>query len=118
MAAPVAATALDTYKLTRNRAFLEESYKPCSRWGAWLARHRDRRGLNLVELFCEYHTGHDNSARLRGLPKQCRGLDAKNCPDIPGLPWLAPDLSATLFGGRVALSEIASLLGDEKAANE
>lgn len=118
MVVPIAATALDTYKLTRNRSFLEESYRACSRWDDWLARYRDRRGLNLVELFCEYDTGHDNSARVRGLPKQCPGLDAKNCPEIPGMPWLAPDLSATLFGGRVALGEMASVLGDDKASKE
>lgn len=118
MVVPIAATALDTYKLTHNRGFLEETYQACSRWDAWLARYRDRRGLNLIELFCEYDTGHDNSARVRGLPKQCPGLDARNCPDIPGMPWLAPDLSATLFGGRIALSEIASILGDEKASKE
>jgi hypothetical protein len=118
MVVPIAATALDTFKLTRSRAFLEESYRACSRWDGWLIRYRDRRGQNLVELFCEYDTGHDNSARLRGLPKQCPGLDAKNCPDIPGMPWLAPDLSATLFGGRVALAEMASILGDTKAASE
>ena len=118
MVVPIAATALDTYKLTRNRAFLQESFTACSRWDAWLARYRDRRGLNLVELFCEYDTGHDNSARVRGLPKQCPGLDARNCPDLPGMPWLAPDLSATLFGGRVALSEMASILGDAKAASQ
>ena len=28
-------------------------------------------GTGLIELFCEFDTGHDNSRRLAGLPKGC-----------------------------------------------
>ena len=42
--------------------------------------------------------------------------DAGTMPDLDILPILAPDLSAMRFQGRVALKEIAALLGWEKEA--
>jgi len=58
-------------------------------------------------LFCEYDSGHDNGPRFaHGLPKECPDGDARRCPDFPGLPFLAPDLSATVYGGRIALGKM------------
>jgi hypothetical protein len=111
MVVPIAATALETAELTGDEAFLQRAYDACARWDGWLARHRDTRGTGLCEAFCEYDTGHDNSPRFRGLPKRCPGDDASRCPQAGGLPYLAPDLSATVYGGRRALAGMADRLG-------
>lgn len=113
---PIAATALETAILTGDESFLAEAYEACSRWDEWLAAHRDSRGVGLSEAFCEYDTGHDNSPRFAGLPKQCPDARPELCPDVAGLPYLAPDLSATLYGGRMALSRMAERLNRSSEA--
>jgi hypothetical protein len=74
-------------------------------------RYRNTRGTGLVEGFCTYDTGHDNSPRWAGMPNQCPEKDARICPSVPGLPRLCPDLSATVYGARVALAAMAKALG-------
>ena len=108
---PIAATALETADLTEDEAFLALAYDSCARWDHWLSRHRNSRGTGLCEAFCEYDTGHDNSPRFKDLPKRCPNDDPSNCPRAGKLPYLAPDLSATVYGGRRALSEMAGRLG-------
>lgn len=112
MVVPIAATALELYDRTRDREFLQQAYRACSRWDAWLAHYRNTRGTGLCEAFCEYDTGHDNSPRFKGKPKQCPNDDARICPKVEGLPYLAPDLSASVYGGRVALARMARELGN------
>ncbi|MGA7239959.1 MAG: hypothetical protein WBY44_30035 [Bryobacteraceae bacterium] len=107
MVVPIAATAWDLYLQNRNTAFLEKAYRACSRWDAWLVRYRNTRGTGLCEAFCTYDTGHDNSPRFLGKSRQCPDADARVCPKDDGLPYLAPDLSATVYGGRVALAAMA-----------
>jgi hypothetical protein len=107
MVVPIAATAWDLYRLNRDSAFLEKTYTACSRWDDWLMRYRNTRGTGLCEAFCTYDTGHDNSPRFAGKPAQCPNADARVCPKVEGLPYLAPDLSATVYGGRVALAAMA-----------
>ncbi len=116
MVVPIAATAYEVYERTQDARFLEESYGACSRWDAWLTKHRNTRGTGLCELFCEWDTGHDNSPRLKGLPQSCPGGEAKNLPQGNALPWLAPDLSATVYGGRVALAKMAAAMGKSNDA--
>lgn len=111
MVVPIAATAWETAQATGREDFLLQAYTACGRWDAWLMANRSTRGTGLCELFCEYDTGHDNSPRVRGLPRACPDGDARNCADVRKLPWLAPDLSATVYGGRVALAAMASALG-------
>jgi hypothetical protein len=108
---PIAATAFEVYQRTGDREFLEEAYDACIKWEAWLVRHRDTRGTGLCEVFCEWDTGHDNSPRLSDVPHGCPDGDASKCPATRNLPWIAPDLSATLFGGRIALANMAEALG-------
>ena len=117
MVVPIAATAWEVYQAQRDRHFLEEAYEACVRWDDWLARYRDTRGLGLCEAFCEYDTGHDNSPRFHGLPKECPEHDARVCPQADTLPFVAPDLSATVYGGRVALARMAGALGRPEEAN-
>jgi hypothetical protein len=111
MVVPIAKTAYETYLLYGDRDFLQDAYEACAKWDAWLARYRNTRGTGCCEAFCEYDTGHDNSPRFAGLPHQCDKGDARLCITDRTLPLLAPDLSATLYGGRMALASMAASLG-------
>ena len=116
MVVPIAATAWDLAQMAQEETFLAEAYSACSRWDAWLRRYRDTRGTGLVEAFCTYDTGQDNSPRWAGIPNRCEDGDARKCPPAPGSPRLCPDLSATVFGARVALSAMAEALGKKAEA--
>jgi hypothetical protein len=116
MVVPIAATAWDLYRQNRSASFLEKTYRACSRWDEWLVRYRNTRGSGLCEAFCTYDTGHDNSPRFLGKSRQCPQADARICPPDDGLPYLAPDLSATVYGGRIALAAAAREMGN--AADE
>jgi hypothetical protein len=111
MVVPIAATAWETSQITKNERLLESAYAACSRWDAWLRKYRDTRKTGLVEGFCTFDTGHDNSPRWKGMPNDCPGQDARVLPRVKGLPRLSPDLSATVYGGRVALASMARTLG-------
>jgi hypothetical protein len=111
MVVPIAATALETAELLNDESFLARAYTACAKWDAWLRTHRNTRGTGLCEAFCEYDTGHDNSPRFHGLPKKCLHDDARQCSPTGKLPYLAPDLSASVYGGRCALARMAELLG-------
>ncbi len=117
MVVPIAATGWDLARATGDSELLEVAYGACSRWDAWLMRYRNTRGTGLIEGFCTYDTGMDNSPRWKGIAPQCPHKDAKICPPIPTLPRLCPDLSATVFGARVALAEMASALGKQSEAD-
>lgn len=108
---PPAATALEIATRTGDQELLEAAYKACGRYDAFLMKYRNTRSTGLVEGFCTYDTGHDNSPRWSGIPNRCPDADARKYPDLPGMPWLSPDLSASTYGGRIALAKIAKLLG-------
>jgi hypothetical protein len=111
MVVPIAATALELARATGDDELLRKAYAGCSRWDDWLLRYRNTRRTGLVEGFCTYDTGHDNSPRWAGMPNQCPEKDARLCPQAAGLPRLCPDLSATVYGARVALAQMAKALG-------
>lgn len=111
MVVPIAATAWEVAQQTGDSELLQKAYDACSRWDGWLKRYRNTRQTGLCEAFCTYDTGHDNSPRWAGLPNRCADGDARKCPPVPSLPRLAPDLSATIYGGRVALAAMARALG-------
>jgi hypothetical protein len=116
MVVPIAATAWEISQLTGDDELLVTAYGSCSRWDAWLREYRDTRKTGLVEGFCTYDTGHDNSPRWAGIPDRCPDADARKCPAIATMPRLCPDLSATVYGGRVALSHMATALGKHAEA--
>ena len=95
-------------------------YDAGKRYDEWFVRNRDRAGRGLVEMYCEYDTGHDQSPRVTdgGIPHSCPGNDAVNMPDLPCMPISAVDLSATLYGNRIALAELAGRLGLDAEAAE
>jgi hypothetical protein len=111
MVVPIAATAWELAQATGDEALLAQAYRACSAWDAWLVRFRNTRGTGLVEGFCTYDTGHDNSPRWAGLPNQCPNKNAAAHHPLPALPRLCPDLSATVFGHRRALAAMARALG-------
>ncbi len=111
MVVPIATTAWELAHTTGDSELLQTAYNACSRWDAWLMRYRNTRGTGLVEGFCTYDTGMDNSPRWAGCANQCPNKDARQCPPNPTLPRLCPDLSATVYGGRVALATMARALG-------
>jgi hypothetical protein len=116
MVVPIAATAWEFAQLINDEAFLATAYLACSRWDAWLRQYRDTRKTGLVEGFCTYDTGHDNSPRWKGIPNRCPDADARKCPPLPTMPRLCPDLSATVYGGRIALAKMAGALGKKAEA--
>jgi len=98
MVVPIAATSWELARSTGDAELLDTAYRACSAWDAWLMRHRNTRGTGLIEGFCTYDTGHDNSPRWAGIPPQCPDKDAKKHAPISTLPRLCPDLSATVYG--------------------
>jgi hypothetical protein len=117
MVVPIAATAWELAQLLHDEQFLTKAYAACSRWDAWLRRYRDTRKTGLVEGFCTYDTGHDNSPRWKGIPNRCPKADARLSPDLASMPRLCPDLSATVYGARVALHAMALALGKRAEAD-
>jgi hypothetical protein len=111
MVVPLAATAWELAEATGDEELLHTAYDACARWDAWLQRFRNLRGTGLTEGFCTYDTGQDNSPRWSGIPPQCPDQDAKRFYPGLQLPRLCPDLSATTYGGRVALAQMAAALG-------
>lgn len=111
MVVPIAATALEVARHLKDEAFLLEAYTACGRWDDWLVQYRNTRGTGLVEAFCTFDTGQDNSPRWAGVSHECPDRDARKYAPRPSIPRLCPDLSATAFGGRVALAAMAKALG-------
>ena len=116
MVVPIAATAWELAVLTGDEELLAKAYNACGRWDAWLRQYRDTRKTGLVEGFCTYDTGHDNSPRWRGIPNRCPEADARKSPPLASMPRLCPDLSATVYGGRIALAAMAKALGKNDEA--
>ncbi|PZO92214.1 MAG: alpha-L-rhamnosidase [Sphingomonas sanxanigenens] len=116
MVVPIAATAWELARATGNEELLVAAYRACAAWDGWLMRYRNTRGAGLIEGFCTYDTGHDNSPRWAGLPNQCPNKDARRHAPIASLPRLCPDLSATVFGARRALAAMAKALGRDAEA--
>jgi hypothetical protein len=111
MVVPIAATAWELAHSTGDSELLDTAYRACAAWDNWLMRNRNTRGTGLIEGFCTYDTGHDNSPRWNGIPPQCPDKNAKRHAPIPTLPRLCPDLSATTYGARMALAAMARALG-------
>ena len=108
-----------------DEAFLPKCYRSVSAWVNWLSKTHMTRGTGLIEMFCGFDTGHDNSARLDGL--KYKGENQKNGKRVPGgiapddcdvLPMLAPDMNACFFGNLMSLSKMAELLGKPEEAAE
>ena len=114
------------WKTGRGEEDFRRIYQAGVAYDNWLGKNRDHRNLGLVEMFCEFDTGHDKSPRAAGLhPRNAasephpgvKDPDAGYMPEnYPAVPVIAPDLSAMRYQGRKALSELAALLGEENGA--
>lgn len=118
MVVPIARTAMELFAITRDHAFLCRAYDACAQWDLFLSRYRNTRRSGLCEMFCLWDTGHDKSPRLHAPADHCPDHDATRYWPNLNLPFLAPDLSATLYGGRIALAHMANILGRQDAALE
>ena len=97
-------------------------YECCCRWDAWLCRNRMTREMGLVETFCGYDTGHDNSGRFAGI--RYKGSPCSIPSDYPAgypvdceqAPLISPDVNAVFYGSRIALAQMADHLGKTEEA--
>lgn len=108
----------ETYVCTQNRAFLKRAYESLCNWDKWLCSTRMTRKTELIELFCEWDTGHDNALRLDGFAHSTKDLYGSEFEPHPALPILAPDMNAVFYGDRNALAQMAKALGKEEEAEE
>lgn len=115
---PIAASSWEIAKSTKDEAFLEKAYEACVKYDEWFMKYRNTRGTGLVEMFCEWDTGHDNSARVTdgGIPSCCPDGDSRICPSVDVLPIISTDLTATVYGGRIALAAMAEALNKDNEA--
>lgn len=109
---------LETFQLTKDRELLKDAYEKCVKWDRWLVSNRMTLNSGLIELFCEHDTGHDNSRRLADVPKGCPKGNAKILGGGKFMPLRAPDMNAVFYRSRVALSEMAELLGKTDEAKQ
>ncbi|MBB6634984.1 MGH1-like glycoside hydrolase domain-containing protein [Cohnella thailandensis] len=99
--------------------WLRKMYESLSRYDDWLAANRDTRGTGAVEAFCAFDTGHDLSPRFWHVPDApYKGDPARFDPNSPVLPFVAPDLTASVYCGRLYLARMAEELGDKDAAEK
>ncbi|MBR2345358.1 MAG: hypothetical protein IKA71_06190 [Lentisphaeria bacterium] len=93
-------------------------YRCACDYDGFLLKYRNRSGSGMVEMFCEYDTGHDRSPRVKdgGIPHACPDGDAANMPELPCMPLIAADLSAMRFGALEAMAELAERLGKSPEA--
>jgi len=110
------AICMDVHRLSGDRVFLEDAYEALKGWDEWLCAHRMTMGKGLIEMFCLFDTGHDNSARFEGIPNATPDDDGCIPADNPALPILCPDMNAVFYGDRMAAADMAQELGLEAEA--
>ncbi|MBQ3132663.1 MAG: alpha-L-rhamnosidase [Clostridia bacterium] len=110
--------SFEVYQMNRDRAFLETIYQSAVAWDAWLCRHRMTTGRGLIEMFCGYDSGHDNSGRLLGMayPRNHSHdgevMDAGVLPTGDDVtPILAVDMNCHFYNTKTALADMADELG-------
>lgn len=114
---PLARVVWRQWQSTGDHEFLRTMYGAMVRYDAWLVRYRDTRGSGGVEAFCTFDTGHDLSPRFWFAPDRALHGDARECdPLAPGVPYIAPDLTANVACQRSYLALIAEQLGAENDA--
>ena len=119
----VVSLALTGYELvqrTGDLAFAARLYDAGERWDRWFGQYRDSEQLGLVQAFCIFDTGHDNSWRFgrppQAVPNTCPGRDPTRCNEGHDLPWYGPDMSASRVELRQGLSGLARILGRQSDA--
>jgi len=107
------------YEMVNDNKLLLKMYESLKKWVSFMYKYRMTLGLNLVEMFVGYDTGHDNSGRLDGMKyKQNythlgKKMYADILPDCDTAPIVAVDMNCNLFGNLKALAKMANILGLE-----
>jgi len=108
------------YEMNHNSAFLKKAYESIKKWTAWLKTNRMTGQKGLVELFCGFDTGHDNSARVLDLGCPMNYVvDGKKQnaavlpPDDNITPIIALDMNCNYYGNLMALARMASALNED-----
>ena len=118
----IASLCLEAWEINQSED-LEWYYNCCSKWDEWLCNNRMTRNKGLVETFCGFDTGHDNSGRFAGMKYKtdaCRIASefSDGYPvDCDVAPLISPDVNAVFYGSRTALSKMADILGKKEEAN-
>lgn len=116
-----AGICLEYYKLTGDKEFLNDCFIACNKWKNWLKKYRNTLGTGLVEMFCGYDTGHDNSGRLEGMLVKGNTFGGEKVKATvcathdPVAPIVAVDLSCNLYKTLVSLYEMANILNAPSA---
>ena len=125
----LARLCLWVYKINKDKAFLKKSYDSGKAWDGWLRKNRMTTGRGLIEMFCGYDTGHDNSGRFVGMSCYQNYAYEENGvikhhnaavlpPDDGITPILAPDMNCVFYATNAALAEMADILGLPEEADE
>lgn len=101
------------YEMSDDVEFLRYAYDRCVKWQKWQENTRMPNRKGLIEMFCGYDTGHDNSCRMAGMkyPGCAKNKDAGEYPqgdDV--LPVTAPDMNGVYYGTLTALGLMAEAL--------
>lgn len=114
---------LMVYRRCGDKAFLEKAYNAGTAWDGWLRKYRMTTNRGLIEMFCGFDTGHDNSGRNDGIscPRFCtidgEEANASAIPPEDGItPILAVDMNSNFYSTQRALAEMARILGREDEA--
>lgn len=120
-----AALCLEVCVMTGDKEFLVKCYEAAKRWEGWLRKYRMTQNMGLVEMFCGFDTGHDNSARFEDI--SCKGnyrrdgvtMNASVMPPDDGItPIAAVDMNCNFYATEKALEEMARLLDKPEEAAE
>lgn len=109
---------LETCIQNNDMNLLKECYEKCKKWDNWLSSNRMTMKTGLIEMFCGFDTGHDNSGRFENIKHKGNfSEDAKDYPhDDESLPYITPDMNAVFYGSKTALAVMAGKLNlDEEA---
>jgi len=117
---PPARSVWNHYRLAGEEpAYLQRAYTAYARYDQWLHQYRNTRATGCIEAFCTFDTGHDMSPRFWHIPDTPYLDDPTRFdPDSPLLPYLAPDLTASVYCSRLYLARMAEELGMAEEAQD
>lgn len=110
---------LEYFEISDDFEFLKLAYQKGTKWIEWCEGKRMPRKTGLIEMFCGFDDGHDNSPRKKGMKYSgtAKNDDAAQYPEGDEvLPVIAPDVNAVYYGDLLALSDIAKILGSDHEA--
>lgn len=118
---PLARSVWNHFRLARasgsgapDDRWLRTMFDAMARYDTWLTTCRDTRGTGGVEAFCTFDTGHDMSPRFWFAADRCPGGEASRFdPELPNIPYVAPDLTANVACQRGYLARMAGHLGTD-----